>query len=371
MLKKMDRKKLLHIIDKNLNELLEINQEMSQSAHLSKLEIDIALAKAKLIFQEYELLQEINSPQTEKAAIKFEATPVAENSPTLFDLPPATPVKTEVENHQHATIKNDLKEVEIQLQPAVEAEAEPVIEVPAPPARTTEAPVKEEVMPETPADPKPVQSGPIDLPAAEKEAKPVDEHAKVEVEEKDTTETQTVEKIKTEEKPVIEKAVEKFQLQEEKPLKPEPIQIEEPVKKTAPVAELVTPAASASEKILEKETLPKNGTSKTDLQEKKTVTDQFQAKSLNDTISSSNKLDQRLASTPIQKLENSIGLNDRFQYIRELFNNDADLFRDTISKIDKMHTIEEALDFLDSQFEWEMDDTSLKFIHLVRRRFSV
>lgn len=367
----MDRKKLLHIIDKNLNELLEINQEMSQSAHLSKLEVDIALAKAKLIYQEYEFLQEINSSQTEKTAVKTEAPVVADTAPTLFDLPPVVPVKTEVEIRQPETIKHDLKEVETQPLPAPEEKTEPVMEVQPGPEQAIEEPEEEEVQVEISEEPEQEQAPTVDLPVAEEEPQKIEEAVKVEV--------PVAEEIKAEEKSLIaevapkelEKTVEKFELKEEKPLMPKPIIIEEATRKVTPATELVTPAASANEKILEKETLPKNGTAKTDTAEKKTVTDQFQAKSLNDTISSGNKLEQRLASAPIQKLENSIGLNDRFQYIRELFNNDADLFRDTITKIDKMHTIDEALDFLDSQFEWEMDDISLKFIHLVRRRFSV
>lgn len=375
----MDRKKLLHILDKNLNELLEINQEMSQSAHLSKLEIDIALAKAKLIYQEYEFLQEINSPQVEKTAVKVEAPTVVDTSPTLFDLPPAAPVNVEVVQAPVETILNDFKEAELNPQVAIETKAEPEIVEQALSEKPIEEPAWDEIKPQAAAEPEPKRVEPIVLPVAKKEVAPIEEAPKAEPVAPAVAETPVVEEIKAEEKPQAEKAapkevekpVEKFELQEEKPLKPEPLKLEEPAKKPDPAVELVTPAASSNEKILEKETPPKNGTTKNDAPEKKTVIDQFQAKSLNDTISSSNKLEQRLASAPIQKLENSIGLNDRFQYIRELFNNDADLFRDTITKIDKMYTIDEALDFLDSQFEWEMDDISLKFIHLVRRRFSV
>ncbi|WP_372773217.1 hypothetical protein [Mangrovibacterium sp.] len=116
--------------------------------------------------------------------------------------------------------------------------------------------------------------------------------------------------------------------------------------------------------------VPGNNGAKTTATEKKTLTDQFHSTSLNDLLSSANKLDQRFANSPILKLESAIGLNDRFQYTRELFRNDAELFRTTISQIDRMHTIEEAVTFLDGQFNWEKDDTSLKFIHLVKRRFT-
>lgn len=365
----MDRKKLLQIIDKNLNELLEINQEMSQNTHLSKLEIDIALAKAKLIFQEYEFLREINSPQTEKTAAKVEALIAAAKGPTLFDVPLITPVKIEAENHQPETIKNDLKEVDVLPQPLTEISQPTGNEE----QEATEKAAIDENRQETFDKNEALEAKPIDIREEEK-TELVEEPVKVELAAQSPAQTEEpenetlVEKLGAEE---TVKPVEKFELEEEKPTIPEPIEIKEAGGENATVLELLVSATSAAEEILDNDVLPKNGTAKAELQEKKTVTDQFQAKSLNDTISSNNKLDQRLASAPIQKLENSIGLNDRFQYIRELFNNDADLFRDTITKIDKMHTIDEALDFLDSQFEWEMDDISLKFIHLVRRRFSV
>lgn len=361
----MDRKKLLQIIDKNLNELLEINQEMAQSAQLSKLELDIALAKAKLLFQEYELLHELNVPHAVKPALKPEPAVATETSPTLFDLPVAPAAKPEPANIQPEPVKIELKKGESLIAEPAEAPAVPENEEAAsqPEAATAQP---ETIVPER------VE---VDV-AFDVEAKPeavaVAEPVKAEVPEPAALAepAQTSSREAESETPAPEKPVQKAEPVKKESAPVEVINMEpaaEAVKKNERVAEAAKPISVP----VEPEALPKNGSAKTELADKKAVAEQFQSKSLNDTLSPNNKLDQRLASSPIQKLENAIALNDRFQYIRELFNNDAELFGSTIEKIDKMHTIDEALEFLDSQFEWEMDDISLKFIHLVRRRFSV
>jgi len=95
-----------------------------------------------------------------------------------------------------------------------------------------------------------------------------------------------------------------------------------------------------------------------------------QGKSLNELLAGTGKLDQKLASSPITKLETAIGLNDRFQYIRELFNNDSKLFQHTVTTIDQMSNINEAVSYLDTHFKWQKNDMSIQFAHLVKRRFS-
>jgi|APHig6443717817_1056837.scaffolds.fasta_scaffold109032_2 hypothetical protein len=103
----------------------------------------------------------------------------------------------------------------------------------------------------------------------------------------------------------------------------------------------------------------------------KTVAEIFvQEKSLNDSLATEKTIDHKLSVSPVSKLEAAIGLNDRFQFIRELFNNDAELFSRTIRQIDQMQHLTEAVTFLNSTFKWKKNETSLKFAQLVKRRFS-
>jgi hypothetical protein len=81
-------------------------------------------------------------------------------------------------------------------------------------------------------------------------------------------------------------------------------------------------------------------------------------------------IDHQLSGSPLTMLKVAIGLNDRFQFIRELFNNDTSLFDHTVEQIDQMGNISEAVTFLNSNFKWKRNETSLKFAQLVKRRFS-
>jgi len=282
----MNRTKLLQIIQKNLDELSEINQEMNRDTQPSKFEVELALNKARMLLQEYEFLQEICQQETTSSTI------------------------TEPQGGKE--------------QPASEPDVVHLHEQ------------QPEVMPTSDNTPTPLQ---------------------------------------LEETPAKEPAVEKTEATENAPEEYEEVEVEIP--HAEPITE--TPQKEAStqtEKVAEVKKTPDPVKQPTEppknksVAQKKTVTDQFISKSLNDLLTASNKLDQRFASSPIAKLENAIGLNERFQYIRELFHNNADYFRETIGKLDRMHTLEEAMEYLDGQFNWEKNDTSLQFMHLVKRRFS-
>ena len=96
----------------------------------------------------------------------------------------------------------------------------------------------------------------------------------------------------------------------------------------------------------------------------------IKGKSLNEILTDTYKLDQKLASSPIEKLESGIGLNDRFQFIRELFDNDANLFQQVVQQIDKMDSLNDAVSYLSDNYQWKKNDTSIKFAQLVKRRFT-
>lgn len=93
-------------------------------------------------------------------------------------------------------------------------------------------------------------------------------------------------------------------------------------------------------------------------------------KSVNDIMSDdSSKLEHKLSNRPVSSIQSAIGINDRFQYIRELFEGSADNFVKTVADLDSMNDIKEAVDYLQSNFKWKKNDTSLKFVNLIKRRF--
>jgi len=95
----------------------------------------------------------------------------------------------------------------------------------------------------------------------------------------------------------------------------------------------------------------------------------LKGKSVNDIITDQNKLEYKLSNRPVSSIRSTIGINDRFQYIRELFDGDSDKFLETVKTLDSMQNIKEAVDYLRKNFKWKKNETSLKFVNLVKRRF--
>jgi len=91
---------------------------------------------------------------------------------------------------------------------------------------------------------------------------------------------------------------------------------------------------------------------------------------VNDLLLEKGKSDPKVAHLPIESLASAIGINDRFLFVRELFDGKSEEFNETISQIDLMKDIHEAAAYLRNMYKWKKSETSLKFIDLVKRRFS-
>ncbi|WP_163323105.1 hypothetical protein [Draconibacterium mangrovi] len=94
-------------------------------------------------------------------------------------------------------------------------------------------------------------------------------------------------------------------------------------------------------------------------------------KSVNDLLSGNGdkKLEYKISNSPVKSIQAAIGINDRYQYIRELFDGSADSFAKTVVDLDKLGNIQEAVSYLQENFKWKKNETSLKFVNLVKRRF--
>jgi len=80
----------------------------------------------------------------------------------------------------------------------------------------------------------------------------------------------------------------------------------------------------------------------------------------------------KLQSRPIADIAASIGVNDKFKLIRDLFNGDAESFRKTIEILNNSTNFNEAFNYISTNFNWDMEDGSVQFIlDLVRRKFIV
>ncbi|MEK6477750.1 hypothetical protein WJR50_09460 [Catalinimonas sp. 4WD22] len=76
----------------------------------------------------------------------------------------------------------------------------------------------------------------------------------------------------------------------------------------------------------------------------------------------------------IESLSRHLSVNQKFMFVRELFNNDNEAFRQALEKIDAQNTYAEAVGLvrrdLASQYHWKMDSEEvMEFMELLSKRF--
>jgi outer membrane biosynthesis protein TonB len=98
--------------------------------------------------------------------------------------------------------------------------------------------------------------------------------------------------------------------------------------------------------------------------------------SLNDKLKQSkSEVADRLNEIPVKDLKQAIGINDKFQFIQELFRGDVDMYERSIKTINECHSLQEAEYWIERELKirqgW-LDDTRpvQHFYSLVKKRFS-
>lgn len=94
-----------------------------------------------------------------------------------------------------------------------------------------------------------------------------------------------------------------------------------------------------------------------------------------ETFVSKKEVAEKIALEPIKDLRNAIGINDKFQFMEELFNKDESLFESSVKTINSYKNIAEAQFWikqnLRNKYNWVEESTAvLAFDQLVKRRFS-
>ena len=103
-------------------------------------------------------------------------------------------------------------------------------------------------------------------------------------------------------------------------------------------------------------------------------------KTLNETLGESHQMVNDILSAekdeteykilPLNSIWDGIGINDRFLFIRELFANSSAKLENTVTALDKLATIQDAVTYLKMNFKWNKTEASHKFLLLVKRRFT-
>ncbi len=78
----------------------------------------------------------------------------------------------------------------------------------------------------------------------------------------------------------------------------------------------------------------------------------------------------KLQGQAIKSIAGSIGINDKFFFIRELFAGNAETFRLTMDELDEARNFNEAHTLIMDRFQWDMDSEPVQMLlNLIRRKF--
>lgn len=75
--------------------------------------------------------------------------------------------------------------------------------------------------------------------------------------------------------------------------------------------------------------------------------------------------------TTFQDIQKYFSLNDKFYFLREIFENNPKKMNDTIGMLNTLSTYEESISYLENKLKWDMENqVSIKFMDFLERRFS-
>ena len=406
----MDKRKLVDIIVKDLEEIKILSLEVADSKHGSSLIIDLTLNKAKLLIQEIELLRELHGDlgalieESEEEQFDEEEDDVSEVSfpdPELEilhfeerdfsgtdELPDEELIAVDDEDGlEEPEEETETDEEEIEPDDEEPEEDEGVVELEE---EEELADVEEEIEEENTlaaaaaaeAEEEEEELADIEEVITE-ESTPEEEDEEeenivyIDDEEEDEEDDAEIDEEELEDEPQPKSKIEVTELKTDTQPGVREIRIEDlddddtdsirfsPINGSTgkPVMrEIPKPEPSAPENTLVTESFEK---------EKSVVGQSFQKeKSLNDTIGENKSAGPNVANGPIASLRAAIGLNDRFLFIREIFDNNAEKYNTIIDHLDKLETIQQAVDYLKVNLSLQKNDTSLKFVELLKRRFS-
>ena len=93
--------------------------------------------------------------------------------------------------------------------------------------------------------------------------------------------------------------------------------------------------------------------------------------SLNEAIAGNIKdLATKFRNRPIPSIKYAVSLNDKIGIIRELFDNDKEKYIQTVEHLDKLSSLDEALEYINAGFDWDPEKPEFnKLLELLYRRF--
>ncbi|MFA9372036.1 MAG: hypothetical protein ACERIH_10035 [Labilibaculum antarcticum] len=79
---------------------------------------------------------------------------------------------------------------------------------------------------------------------------------------------------------------------------------------------------------------------------------------------------EKRSTQKLTDIQSAIGINDRFLFIRELFENNIDEYDTAISFVNKTDSFESVLNWIKAEKGWDLEDSSVaQFIEITKRKF--
>lgn len=363
----MNRRKLVQIILKDLEELKVLSEEVSENQSDATLIIDLALNKARLLCQEIELLHELSDePDTFLEEEEKDLNEEDEDLVSEVNLPePEFEIlnfeeKDFPENEELAEEESEMKDetYDDQVQEEESDQENPDENEPELTEDDDDLSDEDENEDEEEND---EENQDEDYELIESEADK-DEESDLEEDEQPETEDEDI---------INEEPQQKKDFRVTEPeAKPQhgvrEIHIDDLDDDEQESIQFSTLSSSSGPTVMREIPKPENP-----VQEKILVGHSFQKeRSLNDVMSENKSGESKLTNGPITSLRAAIGLNDRFLFIREIFGNNTEKYNLVIDKLDKLETIQQAVEYLKANLSLEKNETSLKFVDLLKRRFS-
>lgn len=322
----MNKSKLIQIIEKELEELKVLTQEVAESEKDTSLIIEIALSKARLLCQEMELLR--------KLAAKEEPL----TAPNLQE------ENEEDQNDEDGVSDENISDPELEIINSDDDDFDEISE-----EELEEEDEEEDFVEEEEDEYAEEEDETSEEPEIKEELIEFGENTDEDIPEEEEEPALPEEPINPKaDQPKMLREIEFDDDEDVEPIKsaPAPAATERPV-----MREIPKPEEPLLGKTVESESAQK-------------------AQSLNDTIGEHKSPESTITSGPINSLRAAIGLNDRFLFIREIFANNTDKYNTVIDHLDKLETIQQAVDYLKANLTLQKNETSMKFVDLLKRRFT-
>jgi len=84
-----------------------------------------------------------------------------------------------------------------------------------------------------------------------------------------------------------------------------------------------------------------------------------------------NSLSATMANKKVTDIKQAISIGDRFRFQRELFKSNGEDMNKTLTYLNQLATLEEALTFLNSKYNWEKSEATEDFYQIVKRKFTI